>query len=616
MRKSVAIVVCLLAAPLIGQTEPPFVTALRAPVEVAFTPQKNLIIVEAGVTPNGGRISLVDRTSGARRTLVDGLPSAFFNGTTPPSPAGPSSIYLQGSTLYVTIGSGDETIAGPVPSSELPNPAGPTSPIFSSVLSMRPSRSLDTIKGDFVLQPSQHATLKSGATVTLTNTANEELTVRLVADFPDYAASPRPDLPQNVKNSNAFGVVSLGNTLYVVDASLDLLRRVNVTDGTFATFATFAQLTNPTPVGPPKIDYVPDSIRIRGNDLLITNLTGFPFPDGLGEVRSIDINTGLSQTILSGLTSAIDVVSLGDAASSPLLVLEFSRNMLAGSPGRLRLFTPGQAPVVITDTLITPTGMAVDRTTGEVFITHIGPGLVTRVRAAGLIPAAPPTAVIAGVASTSGAHGSQWVTSAQISNPYSFPISGRVVFHPQGASAQTGDPSLAYVLALFETKSYTDLVAAAGGSGLGSADVISSVGGAPAAVIRVTDQASENKPSVQIPLVDPTQALTAGVRGTLITPADVSMTRFNIGIRTLDQGVTMMVTLYSEGGAVVKTNTMAFPSNYFVQMPVNDLIGGVAGSNSAISFSVTGGSALIYGSGADNNGRNITLQFATPTSEM
>jgi hypothetical protein len=146
--------------------------------------------------------------------------------------------------------------------------------------------------------------------------------------------------------------------------------------------------------------------------------------------------------------------------------------------------------------------------------------------------------------------------------------------------------------------------------------VVSSVGGAPVAVIKVVDQGSANKPSVQIPLADPAQALVAGVRGTLITPADMSTTRFNIGIRTLEQGATMTITLYNGSGAVVKTTTKSFPADYFFQVPVNDLLGAEAGSNSAISFSVTEGSALIYGSGVENSGRSITLQFATPTSEM
>src|SRR5688572_7968737 len=273
-------IICLLSllvAPMLFAQ--PFVTGLRSPMEAAFTHQKNVIVAEAGIGANNGRISIVDRTSGARRTLVEGLPGAIFTGTTPPQQTGPSGLALQGSTLYVTIGSGDATIAGPAPASEAPNPAGPASPILSSVLALKPSRSLDFITGDFVMVPSHHAALKSGGTVTLTNAMGEALEIRLVVDFPDVVAAPRPDFAGNVKNSNVFGVVVQGDSLYVVNASLNVVHRVNTTDGTYTVFSTFGPIPNPTPVGPPVIESVPDSIYLRGNELLVTLLTGFPFPE-------------------------------------------------------------------------------------------------------------------------------------------------------------------------------------------------------------------------------------------------------------------------------------------------------------------------------------------------
>ncbi len=613
MKRLIRMLTFFISATLMAQAEPPFATGLRNPVKIVFTSQGNLMVAEAGNGPNTGRISLIDRTSGGRRTLIDGLPSGLFTVTTPPQPSGVSGLALQGSTLFVTIGSGDESVAGPVAGSEAVNP-NPSSPILSALLSIRANRSFDVIAGNFTLARSQHDLLKSGSTVTLANSSGEQLDIRLIADFPNTVPAPRPDFADAVISSNPFGVAVIGQSLYVVDASLNFIRRVSVTEGSYATLSTFPRITNPTTIGPPQIDPVPDSIRVHGNRFLTTMLTGFPFPDGKAEVRSVDANTGAWTTVVAGLTSAIDVAPLGETPSSPLLVLEFSKNMLAQQPGRLRIVTPGGTPNAIAETLITPTSMVVDRVSGDVFITNLGPGIITRVRAASFLPPLAPTAVLPAIASTPGAFNSRFVTSAQISNPHGFAISGRIVFHPAGVSGQSSDPSLSYTLAPFETRSYTDLVAATGGNGLGSADVIASVGGTPAMVVQVTDQASARAPSLQMPLVDPSQALVFGSTGVLASPAEVTKNRFNIGIRSLEQGVTMTVTLYG-GSAVVKSVSVSYPPNHFVQIPAGDLLGVSSGASQSLIFSVDSGSAIVYGATVDNSGAGMTLQIASPITD-
>ncbi|MEO8383519.1 MAG: ScyD/ScyE family protein [Acidobacteriota bacterium] len=613
MKKFVLALALLVTTGLFGQATP-YVTGLRAPVESAFTHQGNLIVAEEGTAAaNTGRISLIDRTSVTRRTLVEGLPSAVYNGGEP-APSGPDGLALVGATLYVTIGGGDTSVAGPVQASDTPNPAGPSSPLFVSLLALTPSESLDTIEGGFTLLPSQHATIRGGETVTLSNGHGETLGVRLVAKFPDYVAEPRPDFAGNVRIGNPFGVAAHGASLYVVDASMNVVRRVNPADGTFTTLITYPKLANPTPVGPPFIDPVPDSLRVRGDALLVTNLTGFPFPAGSAEVKRLDPVTGASTSVITGLTSAIDSAPLGSTETSPLLVLEFSKAMLTGGTGRLRLFGTAETPVLVADNLITPTSLSVDPRSGEIFITNIGPGMVTRINAAGTIPAQSPTAILAGVGSTAGAFGSHWVTPAQISNPHPFPISGKIVFHPAGVSAAPSDPSLSYTLAPFATKTYDDLVAATGGSGIGSVDVIAAVGGAPVMVTRVRDTASANHASAQVPLVDPADALWAGSIGSLITPGTAG-TRFNIGIRTLSEGVSLTIEQHDTNGAVVATVHRAVPANTFVQIPADVLLGAAPGPNQALTFTVDSGSAIVYGAGVDNDASGMTLQLASSTPQ-
>jgi hypothetical protein len=586
---------------------PPFVTGLQLPSKIAFTRHRNLVVAESGTSANNtGRISLVDRATATRRTLVDGLPSGISRAEGPGSPSGPSGVAVQDRTLYVTIGAGDVVLPGPAPGTEQANPSI-ASPILASLLSLTSSVPLDVARGGFALNPGDHATLKSGQSVTLRNAANEELVVRLVADFPDYTAEPRPDFPANVRAGNPFGVAVQGQTLYVVDASQNVVRRVDANSGATTNLAVIGKVANPLPMGAPVIDPVPDSIHLRDNDLVITTLTGFPFPAGSASVLRVSTSDGATQPLVSGLTAAIDSAPLGHGANDPLVVLEFSTNMLQQTPGRLRLVTPGGTATTLAEGLPTPTSMVVDQVTGEIFVTHIFPGFITRIAAP--LPAAPPTAIVPVVASLPGAFGARFTTTMQLGNPYPFPISGRLVVHPAGLSASPSDPSTPYSLAPFATTTIDALVTA----GAGSVDVLAAVGSAPAIVTTITETGSSNR--VQIPLVTPADALTPGSRGTLITPARPERERFNIGIRTLAGGATLSIALHDRSGAVTQTVTRTFPANWFQQFSFAELLGTTAGASQSVTFEVTSGSAIVYGAAVDNTSGATSLQLAQRASD-
>ena len=586
---------------------PPFSTGLLAPSKLIFTHQGNLVVSEQAGVPNSGRVSLIDRTTGARRTLVAGLPSALFTGAEPASPTGVSGLALHGQTLYITIGSGDGTIAGPAPGSEQPNPAGPSSPIFSSVLSLEGSRSLDVTQGDFALQPSQHTTLKNGSPVTLTNSAGETLEIRLVADFADYVPSPRPDFPGNVKNANPFGIVAHGNALFVVDASQNIIRRVDPRDGSSSTLTAF-----PLIGATPPIEAVPDSIRLRGSELLVPTLTGFPFPAGAATVSRVNLHSGEIIPIATGFTTAIDVAPLGMQPSAPLLVLEFSTDMLGGGLGRLRLWSPESEAVTVAENLVTPLSVIADRRAGEAFVALMGPGVVVRIPIAHLVSPGPPSAVVAGVARSTGMHGSRWMTHSLMHNPHPFPISGRIIFRAQGATAASSDPSMTYTLAPYETRGFPDLVGAIGGDGLGSLDIVAAAGPVPVMTIRVVDENSADKPATLMPLMDPSTAITAGFSGAVVAPPDIAVQRMNIGIRTLDEGATIRVVQRGPVGELISETTHTFPSNYFLQLPADHLTGAAIGGRNSIAFEVQEGSAFIYAAVVQNNGKGVMVQTARP----
>ncbi len=364
-----------------AQTSTVFAVGLEHPQKIIYAHQyKFFLVSEAGSsTPNSGRVSIVTE-SGARVTLIDGLPSGLAQPNNDPS--GPSALLLQGNKLYIAIGNGNATIAGAGQGSEIPNP-NPNSPIFSSVLELTlPSVVLKIIPKNFSLSSADHARLANGETLILPQPFGLfPARIRLAADFPNFTPLPRPDVPNNVRPSNPFGLALHANTLYVADAAQNNIRTVDLGSGAIGTLITYPPRPNPLPFGPPVTDPVPDSLRLFNNKLLVTFLVGFPFPAGAADVRQYDLDTGAESQLIGGLTSAIDVLPVDEGGfCSTAYTLEFSTNMLAGAPGRLQRFdAPTAMPTVISNTLISPTSLARHPQTGDLFVTEIFTGRIMRI---------------------------------------------------------------------------------------------------------------------------------------------------------------------------------------------------------------------------------------------
>src|SRR6185369_13026628 len=206
---------------------------LNTPTRISVSPQGNLLVAEAGNGPNTGRISIIDPATGSRRTLVDGLPSGFA----PPEgdASGPSGLEMRGRTLYVVIGAGDGTMNGPVPGTELPNP-NPSSPFLSSVLSIRLSALAEDTTQGFTIAAADQGSLGFKK---LSDGAGNELVIELVTNFRNFSEEPIPGFPTTVRASNPFGIALRGNTLYVVDASQNLVWEVDSDTGATRRFVTF-----------------------------------------------------------------------------------------------------------------------------------------------------------------------------------------------------------------------------------------------------------------------------------------------------------------------------------------------------------------------------------------
>jgi hypothetical protein len=386
--------VCLDASNTFAQAGGVFTTGLTAPTKIITAGQSSLLVAEAGtLTPNQGRISLVNRASGARTTLIGGLPSGINLAEGQPAPGGPSGLKLNGLKLYVTIAQGDAVLPGGRGGLQVnPNPA---TPLNDSILELTLPADYEALASGFTLSFGDQNSLVSGGTVTLLNAEGKTLSVRMVANLPDWKREPAPNLPQyNVRASNVFGIEMAGGNLYAVDASFNQLYKVNPATGVYETFAVFPPKPNPLPFGPPFSEAVPNNVRLYGNRLLVSHLVGFPFAPGVSEVREVNLADGTHRSFVGGLTSAMDILPVAIPGDYDLFfVLEFSANMLGSPtpPGRLKLYRflksdnsnpEGDAdPVLLVNNLISPTSLARDGETGDLYVTEIFTGRIIRVSA-------------------------------------------------------------------------------------------------------------------------------------------------------------------------------------------------------------------------------------------
>jgi hypothetical protein len=354
------------------------VSGLDNPLSITQSNIGNLIVSETGDgTLHSGRISIVS-TSGERRTLLDGLPSAINDVA---EPSGPAGVFMHGRTLYLAMGVGDAILAGPIPGTAVANPT-PSSPLFSSVLALHFSAGTESSTDDFTLTPAHEATLASGGTVVLSE-GGQKLTIKLVANFPNFTPNVFPTL--TVTGSNPFDLVAVGNFLYVTDGGQNTVRKVNTSNGAFSTLVTFPDFDNPTSIGPPTIDAVPTGIAYFNGRLLVTLFTGFPFPARVSEVVEVNTVTGAFNTLigrgrLGGLKTAIDVIQTAKGHTLKHVPNYFVLQHASGSgpfltqPGvLLRFGFPGLPGFPVATCFERPTSMVLDAKTKIMYVTELGP---------------------------------------------------------------------------------------------------------------------------------------------------------------------------------------------------------------------------------------------------
>ena len=355
---------------------------LRGPIGSVFSNQGNLIVSETGIAgnPTSGRVSIVS-PDGTRRTLLDGLPQG--TNAAGGDASGPNSLAMVGRTIYVAMGQGNTVIPGPG-GATIPNP-NVSSQLFSSILAIHLSAAAERSTAGFTLSAQDQQTLAGGGRVTLSNGKGDRLQVEVVVNFPDWAAEPTQAHPENVRNSNPFGVLAVDDYLYVSNGGLNRLFKVDIDSGSYAELAVFNPIPNTSGLGgPPAVEAVPTGLAYSGGKVLVSLLSGGPFIPGLSRVKAVDPVTGDQADFLTGLRTAIDVQPISSKGDTDYLVLE---NNFAPAPpfpptgATVRLFEdPGSSSTVVNGCMLyRPTSISIDPKTGVHYATELLRGTVVRV---------------------------------------------------------------------------------------------------------------------------------------------------------------------------------------------------------------------------------------------
>ncbi len=355
-----------------ASSSPPVVVAsgLDSPRHMAFGPDGSLYVTEAGA---GGTAPCVDSPEG----------QACFGATgsvTRIAPDGTVSKFMEGLPSMISSEQGQQDTLGPSAIS-----FGSNGDIFLAIGGGSTPELRDQVGSP--LNDTIGWVLKVAADGTWTK----------FADMVAWESSNNPDQaqpscvgtqcgPTTVADSDIAGVAATpdggavvadagGNTLVALDSSgaASLVAMFPVSMNPLPASALPSPAPDASPAAPPDVptQAVPTAVQVGPDGAYyVSFLTGFPFPQGGAWVARVE--PGQDPTVYaSGFTNAMDLAFAPDGS---LYVLEIAHNgMLSGdTTGGLWKVPPGggQAELVMTDGLVMPGGIAVDKD-GNVYVANM-----------------------------------------------------------------------------------------------------------------------------------------------------------------------------------------------------------------------------------------------------
>ena len=213
----------------------------------------------------------------------------------------------------------------------------------------------------------------------------------------------------------------------------------------------------------------------------------------------------------------------------------------------------------------------------------------------------PADLVVPVVGSTAGQFGASFKTELQLTNATGNAMEGWLVLHPSIAARR-------YELPPGATVSFADVVAELGQTGLASLDILIDRGSAPVVVARAYDDQPGGTTGVTVPAVRPAEVLARNDVSALIVPRDLTLYRFNIGVRALDTGASIEIAVRTPAGAERHYASHVFAANQFRQTPANSFTGTTLNANESIEVKITSGSAIVYATTVDNRTNDSSIQ--------
>lgn len=213
----------------------------------------------------------------------------------------------------------------------------------------------------------------------------------------------------------------------------------------------------------------------------------------------------------------------------------------------------------------------------------------------------PPDAILPVVGSTRGQGNANFKTELQLGNAGETTKAGWLVLRPQVIS-------LRYELPAHTTLSFADIVAELGVSGLGSLDVLADSGGVPSIVARAYDDQPTGSTGVTVPAIPIADILSRGDLGALLVPRDLARYRFNIGVRALDSGTSLELTIRTPSGAQRAIRDVSFAAHEFAQQSGDAFAGTTLQANEMIEIRIAAGAAIIYATTVDNATNDSSIQ--------
>ncbi len=227
--------------------------------------------------------------------------------------------------------------------------------------------------------------------------------------------------------------------------------------------------------------------------------------------------------------------------------------------------------------------------------------------------------VVPAVTSASGLYGAFFKTRLElenncVDNTCVEAVEGRLVFHPRGRPGSDFDHAIPFRLAPSDVVRFHDIVSDMGEQGSGSLDVIVSRGRPPIVRAEVfNSKAGESVHGAIESSVAVGDALTIGNDGGLDAPADLVECRFAIGLRTFAEGAAVRVTVRDTGDNVLKAVHRNFGPYRSIQESAQEFLGGfVLAGRERVTLSLLGGSAIIFGTTADNETSTPAIQVPLP----